>query len=212
MLDSARLAAGRTFFNSMKTYAEKLKDPRWQRKRLEIMERDGFKCRHCYSAEKTLNVHHKIYRKGKLPWDYEDEVFVTLCEECHQHAEATKEAVCMGLGKMKRLDRDIRRIVTEYDGNWGNPVFVILESLGLFISTYTEMKKEKNPRERLLIMQEMKGLLFNIIGTVHARCQEIELSELDQIGSMIDSAPENPSPADKIATAADWSEFMEAIK
>ena len=28
-------------------YSEKLKDPRWQKKRLEILERDNFRCQYC---------------------------------------------------------------------------------------------------------------------------------------------------------------------
>lgn len=66
-----------------KTYWEKLKDPRWQQKRLEIMERDEFTCRHCSSKDKTLNVHHSYYRKGADPWDYESRLLITLCEDCH---------------------------------------------------------------------------------------------------------------------------------
>lgn len=31
-----------------------------------------------------LNVHHKYYIKGKLPWDYEDDALITLCESCHK--------------------------------------------------------------------------------------------------------------------------------
>lgn len=95
------------FFVKMKTYSEKLKDPRWQRKRLEIMERDQFKCRHCRSTEKTLNVHHKVYRKGKMPWDYEDDVFVTLCEDCHKVAEEQKERVLLMMGRSAFVDDQI---------------------------------------------------------------------------------------------------------
>jgi hypothetical protein len=69
------------------TYSEKLKDPRWQRKRLEVMERHEFTCQHCDSKSKTLNVHHVNYEKGKAPWDYDDENFVTLCDGCHSMVE-----------------------------------------------------------------------------------------------------------------------------
>lgn len=31
-----------------------------------------------------LNVHHKYYVRGKKPWEYVDDVLVTLCESCHQ--------------------------------------------------------------------------------------------------------------------------------
>ena len=68
---------------SKQDYFEKLRSPQWQRKRLEIMKRDGFRCRCCGEDSKTLNVHHKIYRKGAEPWEYEDENFMTLCEPCH---------------------------------------------------------------------------------------------------------------------------------
>ena len=71
-------------------YADKLKHPKWQRRRLEILERDGFACRKCGSEEDTLVIHHLYYRRGRDPWDYEDDVLVTLCMDCHQdeHAEA----------------------------------------------------------------------------------------------------------------------------
>lgn len=88
----------------MKTYSEKLRDPRWQRKRLEIMERDGFACSHCRNTEVTLNVHHRIYRKNAMPWDYEDEVFITLCEDCHTLAEDVKEKLLMSIGKNRMRD------------------------------------------------------------------------------------------------------------
>ena len=94
----------------MSTYSDKLKDPRWQRKRLEILERDQFKCRHCRSAEKTLHVHHRIYRKGKMPWDYEDQVFVSLCEECHTEAEKTKEELLLLIGRSRHGDRALINI------------------------------------------------------------------------------------------------------
>jgi peptidoglycan hydrolase CwlO-like protein len=77
----------------MKTYAEKLKDPRWQRKRLEIMARDSFACQVCQDETTTLHVHHIRYIKGREPWDYKDFYFVTLCETCHAQEESEiKEA------------------------------------------------------------------------------------------------------------------------
>lgn len=70
------------------TYADKLKDPRWQRLRLEILERDGFKCRWCYSEDKTLHVHHKYYISGREPWQYPPEAYLTLCLDCHDLMKA----------------------------------------------------------------------------------------------------------------------------
>lgn len=73
-----------------KTYSDKLRDPRWQRKRLEIMERDEFTCQQCGDATKTLHVHHKYYLPRLEPWDYCPLSLVTLCEDCHQQEEEMK--------------------------------------------------------------------------------------------------------------------------
>jgi hypothetical protein len=65
-------------------YLEQLKDPQWQRKRLEIFQLDKWTCQRCCRTDKTLNVHHMCYRPNTRPWDYESEVFLTLCTDCHE--------------------------------------------------------------------------------------------------------------------------------
>ncbi len=70
------------FIGGVMVYQEKLKDPRWQKKRLEIMERDEWKCKGCGDHEKTLNVHHINYTGD--PWEVEDDDAQTLCEDCHK--------------------------------------------------------------------------------------------------------------------------------
>lgn len=69
------------------TYSEKLKDPKWQRKRLEILNRDEFDCKICKSTENNLQIHHRHYINGREPWDYPNELLVTLCYECHKKEE-----------------------------------------------------------------------------------------------------------------------------
>lgn len=69
----------------MSEYAEKFKDPRWQKKRLEILERDDFSCRVCYDASNTLHVHHCFYSdEYENPWDYPIKSLITLCSDCHE--------------------------------------------------------------------------------------------------------------------------------
>lgn len=68
------------------TYADKLKDPRWQKKRLEILNRDEFTCRFCGSKKNTLHVHHTGYATSN-PWETPDKCLVTLCEFCHEQEE-----------------------------------------------------------------------------------------------------------------------------
>lgn len=65
-------------------YLELLKSAQWQRKRLEVLQRDNFTCKCCGSKEKSLHVHHLYYEKDKKPWEYPDSALVTLCEDCHR--------------------------------------------------------------------------------------------------------------------------------
>lgn len=67
-----------------KSYSDKLRDPRWQKKRLQILERDNWTCLHCGSTENTLHVHHTYYEKGKEPWEADEKCLKTLCSECHE--------------------------------------------------------------------------------------------------------------------------------
>lgn len=68
----------------MTTYSEKLKDPRWQKKRLRILERDKWTCQHCNDTESTLHVHHGYYEWGIEPWEYPDRFLHTYCKGCHE--------------------------------------------------------------------------------------------------------------------------------
>ncbi len=65
------------------TYSEKIKDPRWQKKRLEIFNRDNWTCQICGDKESTLHIHHYDYSGD--PWEIENDYLKTLCENCHQY-------------------------------------------------------------------------------------------------------------------------------
>ena len=56
-------------------------DPRWQKKRLEVLQRDEWKCVACEDSQSTLHVHH-FYYEGEL-WDVDAQFMQTLCESCH---------------------------------------------------------------------------------------------------------------------------------
>lgn len=66
------------------TYWEKLRDPQWQRLRLEAMQKANFTCELCMDSKSPLNVHHKEYFKGHEPWEYEVAQLAVLCESCHE--------------------------------------------------------------------------------------------------------------------------------
>lgn len=41
----------------------------------------------CNSKDKELHVHHKYYLIGKEAWEYPDQAYKTLCNECHSYEE-----------------------------------------------------------------------------------------------------------------------------
>lgn len=63
-------------------YSEKLKHPKWQKKRLEILNRDNFTCTLCGDTETELHVHHLKYT-GSNPENSPNEDLETLCKICH---------------------------------------------------------------------------------------------------------------------------------
>lgn len=102
----------------MATYAEKLKDPRWQKKRLEILNRDQFTCKYCEETTKTLHVHHLDYNPNFNPWDIDISSLITLCEDCHKiiHYDGFSELekALIGLMARKVTYTDIKHILLEY--------------------------------------------------------------------------------------------------
>lgn len=68
------------------TYAEQLKSPKWQRKRLQVFERDKFTCQICDCGDDQLQVHHKSYDSTyqTKAWEYPDHIYQTLCCICHK--------------------------------------------------------------------------------------------------------------------------------
>lgn len=75
------------------TYSDKLRDPRWQRKRLEIFQRDNFTCVICHHSDKEIQCHHILYKK-RDPWDYPNHLYQTLCHECHAERQILTDKIC----------------------------------------------------------------------------------------------------------------------
>lgn len=71
---------------SANSYAAKLKDPRWQKRRLEKLESAGWACEYCGDTTSNLQVHHRWYLKGYEPWDYGIDQLECLCEKHHEMA------------------------------------------------------------------------------------------------------------------------------
>ena len=94
-------------------YSELLKDPRWQKKRLEIFDRDGWKCVECGEIRTNLHGHHIKYIKNRLPWDYPDHLIITLCENCHKNKHGKDDKKTGGFihvsGPLKNWMNEIKK-------------------------------------------------------------------------------------------------------
>lgn len=64
-------------------WRDQYKHPNWQRMRLFVLKRDGFKCVNCRSLNKTLHCHHLKYNRNGAIWEVPHWYIVTLCEDCH---------------------------------------------------------------------------------------------------------------------------------
>lgn len=83
-------------------YKAQLKHPKWQKKRLEIMQRDNFQCQCCLNKEETLNVHHRKYIKNKKIWEYDNDDLITLCDSCHNEVHKHLDSGYNGSCQVKR--------------------------------------------------------------------------------------------------------------
>lgn len=96
-------------------YSQKLRDPRWQKLRLQVFERDEWTCQRCGDKESTLAVHHKRYQKGLDPWDYPADFLITVCEQCHQweyqYRREAEELLLQGLRDCNFFVSDILCLV-----------------------------------------------------------------------------------------------------
>lgn len=129
-------------------YKEKLKHPLWQKKKCEIMLRDGFKCQKCGSEEKTLHVHHIRYDnvKNGNPWECPDEDLVTWCEECHSayhHGKMIEEMNYNYVNSFWGFNNLIVDFLEEKNKEWLKERSDFLyDKYGICLSTFYEKKRE----------------------------------------------------------------------
>lgn len=123
-------------------YVELLRDPRWQKKRLKILERDGWACRLCGDAKKTLSVHHRYYAKGIDPWDYEDDSLVTACDACHEILDERRRALVHAIGLIPIIEDERMlayvnaRVGLQVEGRWLVPVGSLEAAIGVATAVY----------------------------------------------------------------------------
>jgi len=87
----------------VKTYHEQLKDPRWQRKSAEVKAASNWRCEDCGTREKQLSAHHTAYVPGRLIWQYDCALLMSLCDDCHVFRQSREDAFRVALGEITRF-------------------------------------------------------------------------------------------------------------
>ncbi|MBF0279108.1 MAG: hypothetical protein HQM13_15010 [SAR324 cluster bacterium] len=137
-----------------KSFQKKLKDPQWEKRRIEVLENAQWRCQLCGSKKEELHVHHSYHEKGKNPWDYPDSALIALCHSCH--AEKTHKPSFLSFNESRflfafigenleriaadlsivargRRHEDMRRHVDRY--------WELKKNLALFVSILGKMKE-----------------------------------------------------------------------
>ena len=157
-------------------YAEKLRDPRWQEKRLKIIKRDKNRCVICKMSpdidpETILHVHHTFYIDGWEPWEYPDYSLRTLCSDHHEIEKEEKKKANKRLNevikecgfistdvwdlaitldywsKVTRFTHNIK-LIDALDGALKLPTPEELGIVMVKLPTYEEICRELSPIER----------------------------------------------------------------
>lgn len=104
-------------------YFQKLLDPRWQKRRLEMLESRDWICEFCGDSNNTLHVHHKQYIKGKEPWEYSDLQLAVFCDPCHERAHKDHDLLLDVISRLPtgsphcHIDRNVAFLVAGINGD-----------------------------------------------------------------------------------------------
>jgi len=72
------------------TYAEKLKDKRWEEKRFKALKKAKHTCKICKSTSRTLHIHHLKYHTSGDPWKSPFKDLICICDICHRVIHKTE--------------------------------------------------------------------------------------------------------------------------
>lgn len=126
-------------YKPLSAYQQLLLSPNWQKKRLEILSRDNWACRSCGNDKETLHVHHRIYNSGCKPWEYDNNLLVTLCSICHEEesnlSKIMPEMLFEFFMKTDLLPSDLYNIMnSDVDLNFSYAPEVVSSIIGFFLS------------------------------------------------------------------------------
>jgi hypothetical protein len=77
-------AIGQIFAKGGGLYRELLKSDEWKAFSRDIRQNHGGCCAICKRRDVITHVHHFYYDPNRLPWQYNSDEVVLLCETCHR--------------------------------------------------------------------------------------------------------------------------------
>ena len=86
-------------------YHQQIKHPNWQKKRLEVLEIYEYTCMECGVKDQELHVHHPVYKRGAMIWEYEADELRCLCHKCHKDAHAIDERIKKSLSLLNQASK-----------------------------------------------------------------------------------------------------------
>lgn len=95
-------------------YADFLKSPQWQRVRLEVFQRDNFKCVACSNDSEQLHCHHQDYKDRLNPAKCS-----SLCASCHERLEEIIKLV--RANPVECASEDLHFLIAVLISNRGGP-------------------------------------------------------------------------------------------
>jgi hypothetical protein len=140
------------------SYSDQLKHPKWQKRRLEMLNAQNFCCQRCKSNEDTLHVHHRRYVKGRNVWEYDDSELVVLCEFCHQEEHENSEFI----------NKLIFLIPDEYRQDFTS----LLAGISYVFTSDNEILKNSEP------------LMF-MAGIAAIKCRELDLEGMEKLSEFL---------------------------
>lgn len=120
-------------------YSEQIKSPKWQKKRLEVLNLRGFKCEECGNEEQQLHIHHRVYIKNRQAWEYDNDIFQVLCSDCHEKVHQKKEKVV----EVKENIPEIHRRILALIDNWQSVDPRIAENIEFMLSIFRDINGDK---------------------------------------------------------------------
>ena len=138
------------------SYADLLRDPRWQRKRLEVMQRAEFACERCADTTTTLNVHHVRYVRGRMPWEYPDEELVCLCEPCHQREHGIEDVIEARDKAQREVWRTRGPLVLRVDDPEHNALVTRIAEINRLLPDATPSEQDDLLREKTDLAKQLR--------------------------------------------------------